>query len=327
MPSVICNKIEGQIVTRRKSDGSVAIEQDWHFRIQADSYDQSRETVLHGTAGVPQFGTVYGPYALQLVGAEGTRMQEHSLFWDCVYHLSNSVEDAENTNQSTGLPQTGDPTLWIPVAEIRFEEYDEAHRSSLEIDPDERHPDIGGTDTTGYNARAWTNSAATPYESGLIIRKRIITREFTQYEKAVGVSAVTIDQIENRDDTLNKSVFLGRPKRTLKLNVNGATLGFYYGIRCWRIDYQLSYKKDDWRIKKEDAGWEYVDATVHPGGINSESPPADIKYKQFVVSQQNPNPRLGGLNGKGLPAPNQFRPAKRYHKAYESIEFNFIRLG
>lgn len=327
MPSVICNKIEGQIVTRRKNDGSVAIEQDWHFRIQADSYDQNRETILHGTSGTPQYGTVYGPYSLQLVGAEGVRMEHHSLYWDCVYHLSNSVEDAENINQSTGVPQTGDPTLWIPVAEIRFEEYEEAHRWSLEIDPDERHPDIGGEDTTGYNARAWTNSAGIPYDTGFSIRRRVICRDFTQYEKATGSGAVTIDQIESRDDTLNKNPFLGRPKRTLKLNVNGATLGFYYGVRCWRIDYQLSYKKDDWRLKQNDVSWEYVDPTVYAGGINPDFPPADIKYKQFVVSPSNPTPVMRGLNGKGLPAPNPFRPAKRYHKAYESIDFSFIRLS
>jgi hypothetical protein len=326
MPSVICNKIEGQITTRRKSDGTVAIDQDWHFRIQADSYDQNRETVLHGTSGVPEYGVIYGPLALQLVGAEGTRMQEHSLLWDCVYHLSNSVDDAENTNQSTGAPQTGDPTLWVPVVELGFEEYEEVFRSSLTIDADERHPDLGGTDPLGYNAIAWTNSAAIPYDTGFSMRKRIITRTFTQYEKAVGSGAVTIDQIESRDDTLNKSVFLGRPKRTVKLNVLKAVLGFYYGVRCWRVDYQLSYKKNDWRIKQHDVSWEYVDPAVHPSGLDAESPPSDIKYIAFKRSQYDSDPRMGALNGKGLPATNQFRPAMRYHKAYESIEFSFIRL-
>ncbi len=89
MPTVQIEKREGQIRTRRSKDRLI-IEQDWYFRILADNLSQDRFTILHSTSGVPQFNVQYGTYGMFLQGADGERVEGYPLFWDCVYHLSNT---------------------------------------------------------------------------------------------------------------------------------------------------------------------------------------------------------------------------------------------
>jgi len=322
MPTLQTTLREGNVRLRVKKDGSLTNEQDYHFRIKADSLTQSREEILLNTPGTPKFGVPYGAFGMMLKGCDGNRLDEDALLWDCVFNLSNQVEEGENSGPD-GQPQIGDPTEWIPVIELGFEDYEEVFQRSLnatadEVDSDQTVGGVDGTETpgTGYNARNWTNSAGQPYESGFVRQMRIITRQFTQFEPLDGPRAVTLDQIEARNDTLNKTEFAGKPKRTLKLSVNGVAAGFYYGMRCWRVDYVMAYKKTDWRLKKLDVGWYYIDS----GDSN--------KKKKFLDDDDPPSNIVGALNGKGDKATNQFEPFVRAHKEFESIEFaDFIRFS
>lgn len=311
MPSIRLNKREGDIRVRRKSDGTLTIEQDWHFRIEADNLTQDRLTILYGTAGVPQFNVTYGSYGLVLDSAEGQRLDEDPLLWDCVYHLSNTVAEGQERDPATGNQQTGDPTVWVPWVEASFEDYDEVLRESLAILDPEKHPDIGGSDADGYNARKWVNSAGQPYESGFIRQKRLVKRQFTQFDKASGGGAITFDQMLARNDLVNSGTFLGKPKRTLRLALDNIAIGTYYGVRCWRGDYSLIYKPDDWRLKQLDVGWYYKDE--------------DNKLQPFT--DELGNPIVGALNGTGGAAVDQTNPAIRYHKEFEESDFSFLRVN
>ena len=141
MPTIQTNKREGSIRLRRKRGAGLTIEQDWYFRIRADNLNQDRVEILTTTPDVPQFGVIYGGYGLTLESADATRLDEDPLLWDAVYNLSNSVEEGNDRNPETGLPQTGDPTEWIPVVELEFEEYEEVLREAMPIRSDELHPD------------------------------------------------------------------------------------------------------------------------------------------------------------------------------------------
>lgn len=322
MPTLQTNKREGSVRIRAKKDGTLSVEQDWFFRIKADSLTQDRVTVLLTASGVPQFGVSYN--TLRLKGCDGTRLDEDPLLWDCVYNLSNNVEEGENVDPSDGSYQLGSPTEWVPVVELGFEDYEEVFMESLPLLQAETDASANftfgvgedpGTETdgVGYNAAKWVNSAGQPYDQGFVRQRRIITRKFTQFEPITGTGAVTLDDIEARNDTLNDDTYAGKPKRTLKLSVDGVAAGFYYGVRCWRVDYTMAYKADDWRLKKLDVGWAYRDAAD------------DNKLKPFL--DESGNNVMGSLNGAGDKATDQFDPAIRAHKEFESIDFSsFLRF-
>jgi hypothetical protein len=306
MPTILSEKLDGNIRSRRKGD-QLTIEQDWHFLIKADTYDQDRATILHGTSGVPQWNTLYGSYGMTLGSADGDRTTDDPLLWNCVYHLSNVVEESNDRDPSSGNQQTGDPTVWVPQVELGFEEYDEVLRESLAYTTPQTHTNAGGTDPIGYNATKWLNSAGQPYDTGFSRRRRIVTRQFTQFEKMTGPSAKTIDQILDWHDTINAAAFLGRPKRTLRLTVDKLSIGTYYATRCFRIDMSLHFKKDDWRLKQLDIGWHYKDG--------SDMVPFKDKQGGMI---------LGALDGMGGKATDQTNPAIRYHKEYEDLAFGTV---
>lgn len=307
MPVIQTVLPQGNINVRRGKGGSLTISQDWPYRILADSVNQDRVAIATSTTGVPKFGQLYGGYGLILESISGERHPDHPLLWDITFTLSNNVEEGDNQDQETGEDQTGDPTEWVPWVELGFEDYEEVLRESLTIENAEKHPDIGGSDSAGYSATKWLNSAGQPYESGFVRQKRIVTRKFTQFEKASGGGALTLDAIENRNDVLNNATYLGRPKRTLKLSVDSCAIGTYYGFRCWRVDYTIAYKKDDWRLKQLDVGWYYKEGD-------------DL----VPFEDANGNPILGSLNGQGGKASDQSDPALRYHKEFPEVNFSSI---
>ena len=320
MPTLQTLLREGNVRLRVKKDGSLVNEQDFHIRIRADSLTQSRDEILLNTPGTPKFGLVYGSYGMTLQACDGNFLDEDPYLWDCVYNLSNQVEEGESTNPDTGQPQIGNPTEWIPVVNLGYEDYEEVFLKSLQLfDPNEVDAGTWGmlvlgvaAPGTAYNAVKWLNSAGQPYESGFVRQQRIITRQFTQFEPIEGSGAVSLDQLESRNDTLNKTPYLGRPVRTLKLSINSVSAGFYYSFRCWRVDYVIAYKSTDWRLKKLDVGWLYRDG-------------AD-KLQPF--KDETGNNVLGSLNGNGGKAVDQLDPSIRAHKEFESIEFSdFLRLG
>jgi hypothetical protein len=323
MPTLQTNKREGSVRIRAKKDGTLSVEQDWFFRIKADNISQSRVDILITTPDVPKFGVIYS--GLRLSGCDATRLDEDPLLWDAVYNLSNQVTEGENVNPSDGSYQLGTPTDWVPVVELGFEDYEEVFLESLPLLQNETDasadftfgdPPAAGTETDGlgYNAARWVNSAGQPYDQGFVRQRRIITRKFTQFEPITGTGAVTLDTIEARNDTLNDASYLGKAKRTLKLSVDSVAAGFYYGVRCWRVDYTMAYKADDWRLKKLDVGWFYRDADD------------DNKLKPFL--DEPGNNIIGSLNGSGGKAADRLKPAIRAHKEFPSINFaSFLRLA
>jgi hypothetical protein len=291
-------KLAGSVGIRRGQGNLLTVEQDWHYRIEAASINQNRTEILYATAGVPQFNVNYN--GLFLESADGTRLEDDPLLWDCTYHLSSAPSEG-NDREADGTQQTGPPTDWIPLVEIGFEDYEEVLRKAEDIDSGERHPDIGGSDANGYNKTKWTNSAGQPFESGFVRQRRIVTRKFTQFEP----SSTTLDTIIGWNDRLNHGTYLTKPKRTLRDSV---VLGTYYGTRCWRCDFTLAYKKDDWRLKQLDVGWHYRDS--------------NNKLQPFL--DEPGSPIMGALDGQGKKATDQLDPAVLYFKEYEMLDFSTV---
>lgn len=312
MPAIVGDQRRPGSIRTAMTGGSLRIEQDFHFRIRADTLEQDRLVILHDTPGVPQYGVAYGSYGMILRAADADRRDDDAYLWDAVYNLSSEVVESENIDPTSGVEQTGPPTEWLAVATLGFEDNDELFRNSLPFPPEHRHPDIGGTDPDGYSAYFWNTSAGEPYQSGIIRQRRIITRDFTQFEAISGPGALTLDDIEARNDVLNSDTFLSRPKRTLKLTIESCEAGFYYGLRCWRVGYKLHYKATDWRLKNGDVGSFYLDAGDKKPFLNDDDPPSPI---------------LGSLDGQGGKLANQQDVVLRYHKEFNEVDFNdFLRL-
>jgi hypothetical protein len=310
MPSLVGGQRREGKVRTSTSGNNLTIEQDFHFRIRADSLEQDRLTVLHDPSlDVPKYGIPYGVYGMILKGADADRRDDDPLLWDAVYSLSNVVEEGDNIDPTSGQQQTGSPVEWLAVATLGFEDNDEVFRKSLPFPPEHRHTDIDGPDPDGYSAYHWTTSAGEPYQSVFIRQRRIITRDFTQFEPISGPDALTLDDIEDRNDVINSEAFLGRPKRTMKLTVESCEAGYYYGVRCWRVDYKLHYKKTDWRLKNADVGSFY-----YVGGARE-----NFTSEGELV--------LGSLDGKSGKLADQNNVVLRYHKEFDEIDFNgIIRL-
>lgn len=319
MPTITSSKREGNVRIRRKNDGTLTIEQDWHFRVRADSKDQDRVDILTTTSGLPEFGVNYDPYGMQVKGANAAMLDADTLLWDAVFTLSNQIEEGEDHDPS-GNPQTGDPTSWTPIFTVGWEDYDEVFRESLPINLgetligfDDANGDPG-TDPVGYNSFKWVNSAGRPYETGFVRQLRIPVRRFTQFEPIIGASAVTLDEIEERNDTLNDDTFLSKPKRTLRLMVEDLSVGFYYGVRCIRVDYAIAFNKRDWRLKQLDVGYYHKETSGDPNSAN-------------VAFEFEGNITPGALDGHGGKAADQLDPAIRYHKEFEDLHFDdFLRV-
>jgi hypothetical protein len=288
MPTLIGIKREGGISVRIGKNGILIREQPYHATIIADSKFQDRTEIIYDTPGMPSFGQVYQT-GLTVKSINADPDPEDPLRWHVVITTSTEVEeDQESRNQSTG--NTSDnPIDWIPIASCKFEPYEEVMREDLD-------------------GKKWVNSAKKPFETGLVITRRIAVVPFSQFEPI----STSLDTIMDRCDTVNSDPYRTKAAHKLLLTVEDATIGTYSGVRCWRVDYTLRYKKDDWRVKQLDVGWGYYDTG---------------DYKPFLDSENNPF--MGNLDGTGAAVPDQENddPETLYFKGFETLDFNsFLKV-
>lgn len=283
MPTLIGEKIEGSISTRVGKNGILLREQTHTYTVEADNAFQHRPEIIFNTLGLPRYGAVYtGGLTVKSINAD--RTDEHELRWKVTVVGSTEVEeDQESKNQNSGNTSS-DPTTWIPIASVRFEPFDEIFRKDI-------------------NGKKWVNSAKKPFETGLVRQRRVAMVQFSQFEPI----STTLEDIMDRCDTVNSIVYKGKAIKTLLISVENATIGTYSGVRCWRVDYTMRYKKDNWILKQLDVGYgHYVSST----------------YTAFIDNEGNSY--LGSLNGSGAKVTNEQTddPAIIEFEAYEAYDFN-----
>jgi hypothetical protein len=288
MPTLIGEKIEGSINTRIGKNGILLREQTHTYTVLADNRWQDRAQIIFNTPGLPRYGAVYtGGLTVKSINAD--RTDEHDLRWKVTVVGSTEVEeDQESKNQNSGNTSS-DPTTWIPIASVKFETYDEVLKEDV-------------------NGKKWVNSAKKTFETGFIRQRRVAVVPFSQFEPI----STTLEDIMDRCDTINSVIYKGKAIKTLLLSVENATIGTYSGIRCWRVDYSMRYKKDDWRLKQLDVGYgHYVSGTFTP----------------FLDSDGNQY--LGSLDGNGAKVADEENddPETLYFEQFEAIDFNsFLKV-
>jgi len=297
MPELIGERREGAVSVRQGTGGILNYEQDYHYLVQADHIGQNR-FVIATTPGLPVVNQTQIDGLIMCKSKTAKRMDKVALLWEVTCTFSSEVQ--EGTDPST--PQQGDPLAWQPVAEVEFEPDEEVVRK-----------DVDG--------KAWVNSANKPFETGLVVPSLIASATFTQFESA---GSLTLNGIMDRNAKVNSATYNSFAKNTLLLFVQRATIGFFYGTRCWRIQYNMKYKdkpalpsKPDtggWTIQQLDAGYQYYDGDL---------------LKPFLDDGDTGSPYVGLLNGSGGKVADQKTgdPVFIAFKRYNKIDFNsFLRV-
>lgn len=132
------------------------------------------------------------------------------------------------------------------------------------------------------------------------------------------VNGVTVDILEERCDTTNSHVFMGRAIDTLLLEVRSAEIGEYFGYNAWKIEYAMKYNKRTWIHKQWDMGYRYKEY----------DPSASADVKKPFIDPQTRAAYIGKLNGSGGKVADQINgdPAVLSFRIYDRLNFNtFIK--
>jgi hypothetical protein len=223
---------EGRSGGLRKSGKQLILEEQYQFRVVTNDKTTDDKEVLLAT-GIPRPGVTLSDYGNSIcTDTTATRDATNPLYWTVTATFSSDVqEDTSGASES----QTGNPTSWVPIAEINFETFQ-------------------FYDVKDVNGVPFTNSAGLQFGTGVPLTRTLTRYDFEQFEAA----STTLDEITERNETVNSGTFLRKPAKTLKLSVQKATLGFYYGFRVWRVAYSIVYKPDNWRMKMLDIGPFYL---------------------------------------------------------------------
>ena len=263
----------------KKNGKTLVYEESYKFFVQTDDPSTTRYEVLSSNA-VPKVNVTIGGGGFTVCNSvDAERDEDNATIWHVDATFSSDIqEDNSGANES----QSGDPTTWVPIAELAFETFTE----------------VSYTDAAG---NPFDNSAGIPFASGIPLVRTLTRYDFAQFEP----STTSIDTIADRNETVNAGSFKGRAAKTLRLQVKGATLGFYYGYRVWRVNYSLTYKPDTWKFKVLDVGNTYLDTGVFKPYLDDEG-----------------NRMVGPLNGSGGKATTA--SILEFDK-YDDISFSFLR--
>jgi hypothetical protein len=266
----------------KKSSKRLVYEETYEFLVRTDDPLTTRAAVLSSSA-VPKVNQTVGTGGFTICNSvDAERNEENATLWRVSATFSSDIqEDNSGANES----QSGDPTVWKPIAELAFETFTEVAFTDANGDP-------------------FDNSVGIPFASGIPLVRTLVRYDFVQFEPAT----TSIDTIADRNEKVNTATFNGRAAKTLKLQVKGAALGYYYGYRVWRVSYSMVYKPDTWVFKVLDVG-------------NSVKSGTDIL--PYLDDAEPPNRIFGPLDGSGAKA--AVASVLEFDK-YEDISFSFLRV-
>jgi len=215
----------------RKNGKRLVYEESISFLVRTDDVLTTRYQVLSSSA-VPRVNVTIGSGGFTVcTGVDAERDADNPTLWHVKATFSSDIqEDTSGANEN----ESGDPTVWTPVAELGFETFTEVSYVDANGDP-------------------FDNSAGIPYASGIPLVRTLTRYDFEQFEPIT----TTVDAIADRNEKVNTATFKGRAAKTLRLQVKNAAIGYYYGYRVWRISYSLVYKPDTWVFKVLDVGNTY----------------------------------------------------------------------
>lgn len=296
----MASEIVGEIRTGSASlreDGSngLSFSFDAEFIVVATDRFVSKEEILLLTPGLPIVGLMYGPLAATCTSKEADRHKDHASYWT----VKCSFETGRERQRQNPNNPSADPTTWIPIFKI------DSFIVKEKVVAEDKTPAAAGAVNFGVNGPyKCRNSARQPFEEPFVEKKLLCQFSFVQFEDP----SQDINDIMDRNDSVNSIAFAGRDPRTLLINVIGAELGFFGGFGAWRNTYQVTYDPDTHDEFRLDVGTCFLDGT-------------DQKPYMDAMNQYRITGNLNGTGGKstGDPTVLKFRVKKE-------LDFNtFIR--
>lgn len=263
----------------------------WKFIVVADSTSVTREEILLGTPGLPIVGLVYGVTQQKCTSKSAERKKENALYWDVVCEFESG---AENQKQSEDNPDSPDPTTWVPVFTV----------DSFETKQKVIYQDFSDPPKT------IKNFADQLYSEPLAKTCTLCSFSFVQFEDP----SQDIDDIMERNDTVNKDAFQARGARTCKLNVTSAELGYFGTFNAWKVSYRVTYDPDTWDVEMLEVGTVFKDTTDGD------------KIKPYM-DQTGSHRVVGKLDTNGDKLGWEDEPLTTAYVTYKQIPFTFIRTA
>jgi len=295
MPSEIVNSQE-----RREGSGAIALNSNqlvfrstWNFLVLASSTSVGREEILLLTPGLPVVGLVYGVTQQRCISKEARRKKENPLYWDVTCQFESGTEDQRSPSAGGGGTVDPNPVTWVPVFVV-----DSFETKQVVLQEDFSDP-----------PKKIVNFAGQPFQEPLLTTRTLCSFQFVQFEGA----GQDLQDIMDRNDTVNDDEFDGRDARTLKLNVTSAGLGYFGGFPAWRVAYRCTYDPDTWDVELLEVGSEYIDSS---DGNKLKPYMDDLRSHRIIGKLDVTGDKLPFATDP--PFTSKFRP-------YRQIDFGFIR--
>lgn len=261
----------------------------YKYIVLASSKTVSREEILLLTPGLPIVGLVYGVTQQKCMSKTASRMGVNPLYWEVVADFESGAEDQKPDPSD---PDNPDPVTWIPLFQI----------DSFETKQRVLYEDFSTT------PKKIVNFANQPFAEPLTRTVTICSFSLVQFESATQ----DINDIMDRNDTVNEGTFRGRDAKTCKLNVTGAELGYYGFFPAWKITYKVTYDPDTWETEMLQVGSVFKDT-------------ADGNKIKPYLDQTNSHRIVGKLAANGDKLAHTADPLTTKFLTYKQISFDFIR--
>jgi len=320
--AVVVGRKKGKVIELTGGDGQLVVSVPLIY-IVYDSTGTQREADVLFTPGLPKVNEVFEidglPFAVACKKKSAKQWPSNNKYWEITCECDN---EPFTTNSGSGggsgdqETDTGDPTTWVPIVSLSYEQVDEVEEFDIYGQPIQ-------------------NSAQRPYQSAFTTKRLITCLEFTQYD----VGSLKLSDLLDRNEKINESTYLGDPRGSWMLTVEDCDKGYKNGVLCWKTDYKLRYKKRTLStsiVKVYDSGlgaW----ASLSANDINNAWQPVAAQL-DFVDLQGNPvqdkndNQFFGKLDADGIRVAGASQGTAttfyRMHEIYEYADFStFLRIN
>lgn len=252
MPRILGESREGEISIRRRR-GINVIEAPIYYKVLAENNRATRLDAIT-TPGLPQVGITNSVTLGMCVAKDAVRDVENPRLWYVTATFSTEVQEGFAT--IGGQLQHGNPTTWVPIAELNFERYDKVF-------------------VRDWSGTLYCNSKKQPFADGLTIPMPVTRMDFFQFEPI----SLSYRQIAERNGTMNNAVFAQVAAKKLACYVTRAVVGNWYGFRCWMVEYSVLHMHGNttWQHERLDVTLDGVPLN----GSGTETPntlPAVLKF-------------------------------------------------
>lgn len=262
------------------------------------------------TSGLPSVNVFYSfdgvPVPLTCRTKKAMQWEGNNKYWTISAEFNN--EPLSNEQQTGGNEQDPqDPTTWYAIVNFDFETYEQPYPYLV-------------------------NFAKRPYSSVPTVEALMPVLKFTQY---MPPSLTIYDLISNYHEVINDGVFLNAELGYWKLSIADADYGVTNGYECWKVDFELRFKRAKYLSNVKDTAGSDISPDTDTNGESMypgwalyipQLDTLDINETPFVDVKKNAGD-IGKLDTNGTFFTDQTLDMITVrHGLYDRKNFSFIRI-